>query len=91
MAEELAREDGVEVLNEVSLNQVLVRFGDDDAATRDVIARVQQDGTAWLGGTVWQGRAAMRIAVSSHATTLDDARATVAAIVACWQASRLSQ
>jgi glutamate/tyrosine decarboxylase-like PLP-dependent enzyme len=86
MAEELARGDGIEVLNEVTLNQVLVRFGDDDAATRDVIARVQQDGTAWLGGTVWQGRAAMRIAVSSHATTLDDARATVAAIVACWRA-----
>jgi glutamate/tyrosine decarboxylase-like PLP-dependent enzyme len=86
MADELARTDGVEVLNEVSLNQVLVRFGDDDAVTREVVARVQQDGTAWLGGTVWQGRGAMRIAVSSHATTQEDARLTVAAIVAAFRA-----
>jgi glutamate/tyrosine decarboxylase-like PLP-dependent enzyme len=84
MAAALAREDGVEVLNEVCLNQVLVRFGDDDDVTREVIARVQQDGTAWLGGTVWQGRAAMRIAVSSHATREADAQATVAAILAAY-------
>ena len=85
MAEELAREPAVEVLNDVTLNQVLVRFGGDDALTREVIARVQRDGTAWLGGTVWQGRAAMRIAVSSHATTEEDARATVAAILRAWR------
>jgi glutamate/tyrosine decarboxylase-like PLP-dependent enzyme len=85
MAAELADEAGVEVLNDVTLNQVLVRFGGDDALTRDVIARVQADGTAWLGGTVWQGRAAMRIAVSSHATTEEDALATVAAILRAWR------
>jgi glutamate/tyrosine decarboxylase-like PLP-dependent enzyme len=85
MAEELAREPAVEVLNDVTLNQVLVRFGGDDALTREVIARVQADGTAWLGGTVWQGRAAMRIAVSSHATTEQDARETVAAILRAWR------
>jgi glutamate/tyrosine decarboxylase-like PLP-dependent enzyme len=84
MAGALAREDGVEVLNEVCLNQVLVRFGDDDDVTRQVIARVQEGGTAWLGGTVWQGRAAMRIAVSSHATREADAQATVAAILAAY-------
>jgi glutamate/tyrosine decarboxylase-like PLP-dependent enzyme len=86
MADELARAEGVEVLNEVSLNQVLVRFGDDDARTREVVTRVQQDGTAWLGGTVWQGRGAMRIAVSNHATTQEDARLTVAAILAAFRA-----
>jgi glutamate/tyrosine decarboxylase-like PLP-dependent enzyme len=85
MAADLAQETGVEVLNDVTLNQVLVHFGGDDAVTREVIARVQADGTAWLGGTVWQGRAAMRIAVSSHATTEEDARATVAAILRAWR------
>jgi glutamate/tyrosine decarboxylase-like PLP-dependent enzyme len=87
MAGSLGAEDGVEVLNEVCLNQVLVRFGDDDARTRAVIQRVQQDGVAWLGGTVWQGRAAMRIAVSSHATTEQDARLTVEAILSAWRAT----
>ena len=52
------------ILNDVVLNQALVRFGDDDAATDAVIARVQRDGTCWLGGTVWHGMAAMRISVS---------------------------
>src|SRR5678815_2312878 len=50
MAAALAREPGVAVLNEVVLNQVLVRFGDDDALTRAVIAAVQEEGTCWLGG-----------------------------------------
>ena len=50
-----------------------------------MIRRVQEDGTAWLGGTTWQGRAAMRISVSSHATTEDDARRTVAAVLAAWR------
>jgi glutamate/tyrosine decarboxylase-like PLP-dependent enzyme len=85
MAEQLAEEDGVEILNEVCLNQVLVRFGADDVLTRAVVTGLQEDGTAWLGGTVWQGRAAMRIAVSSHATTEEDARLTVAAILAAWR------
>src|SRR5918992_3696891 len=66
MAERLATVDGVEVLNEVALNQVLVRFGDDDL-TRAVIARVQDEGTAWMGGTTWHGMAAMRISVSGWA------------------------
>ena len=85
MAAGLAAEDGIEVLNEVCLNQALVRFGDDDERTREVIRRVQEDGTAWLGGTTWQGRAAMRISVSSHATTEDDAHRTVAAVLAAWR------
>jgi len=69
------------VLNDVALNQVLVRFGDDDERTRAVIAAVQEDGTAWMGGTTWQGRAAMRISVSNWSTTEDDADRTVAAIL----------
>ncbi len=83
----LAAEPGVEVLNEVCLNQVLVRFGDDDARTRAVVTRVQEDGVVWLGGSVWQGRGVMRISVSSHATTEDDARRAVDAIVAAWRAT----
>jgi len=62
---------GFEILNEVVLNQVLVSFGT-DATTRDVTAALQAEGTCWCGGTVWHGRAAMRIAVSSWATTDED-------------------
>jgi glutamate/tyrosine decarboxylase-like PLP-dependent enzyme len=81
MAERLAAADGVEVLNDVVLNQVLVRFGDSDEATRAVVARVQADGTAWMGGTTWHGVAAMRISVSNWMTTAADADATVEAIL----------
>ncbi|MBI1919618.1 MAG: aspartate aminotransferase family protein [Geobacter sp.] len=59
---------GYRILNEVVLNQVLVSFGDDTTTNR-VIAGVQADGTCWCGGTVWQGQTAMRISVSSWATT----------------------
>lgn len=62
---------GYEILNEVVLNQVLVSFGDDET-TKRVIAAIQQDGTCWCGGTVWHGKAAMRISVSSWATTEED-------------------
>lgn len=65
------RAAGFEVLNEVVLNQVLVSFGDAQATNR-VIADLQADGTCWCGGTVWQGRTAMRISVSSWATTDED-------------------
>ncbi len=84
-AEALAREPGVEVLNDVDLNQVLVRFldagGDHDARTRAVVKAVQEDGTCWLGGTTWQGKAAMRISVSNWSTTTDDVDRSVAAIL----------
>ncbi len=74
------RKAGHEVLNDVVLNQVLVSFGSPEA-TRSVVAAVQQDGTCWCGGTVWQGRTAMRISVSSWATTDDDVDRSVAAIL----------
>jgi glutamate/tyrosine decarboxylase-like PLP-dependent enzyme len=79
MAEQLAA-GGVEILNEVVLNQVLVRFGD-DSRTQEVLARVQEEGTAWMGGTSWQGKAAMRISVSNWSTTEADADASVRSIL----------
>ncbi len=86
-ADALGQEPGVEILNEVVLNQVLVRFQSSDALTRDVIARVQADGTCWLGGTIWQGKAAMRISVSSWATTEADVDASAAAILRSFRAA----
>ena len=86
-AEQLATADDVEVLNQVVLNQVLVRFragdGDDDAHTHRVIERVQHDGTCWMSGTTWQGRAAMRISVSNWSTDEADVDRSVAAILRC--------
>ena len=73
------RDSGYDVLNDVVLNQVLVSFGAPDV-TRAVIDRVQRDGTCWCGGTEWQGHVAMRISVSSWATTDDDVRASLEAI-----------
>lgn len=63
------------------LNQVLVRFGS-DAATDEVIARIQRGGTCWMGGTTWRGRRYMRISVSSGSTTEADVDPSVAAIAA---------
>jgi glutamate/tyrosine decarboxylase-like PLP-dependent enzyme len=70
---------GYAVLNDVVLNQVLVSFGDSDITDR-IVAAVQADGTCWCGGTVWHGRPAMRISVSSWATTDDDVSRSVEAI-----------
>lgn len=74
------RAAGYRVLNDVVLNQVLVSFGSSER-TREVIARVQRDGTCWCGGTVWQGHTAMRISVSSWATTEADVERSLAAIL----------
>ncbi len=82
MAERLAANSSVRILNEVVLNQVLVRFGEDDALTRDVVKGVQADGTLWAGGTVWHGLAAMRISVSGWSTSEADAVRSVDAILA---------
>ncbi|MGH2946859.1 MAG: pyridoxal phosphate-dependent decarboxylase family protein [Solirubrobacteraceae bacterium] len=71
--------DGAQVLNEVVLNQVLVRF-DDDAITRGVAEEVQRDGEAWLGGTEWRGRAAVRVSVSNWSTTGEDVDRLAAAL-----------
>jgi glutamate/tyrosine decarboxylase-like PLP-dependent enzyme len=86
-AEQLAVAADVEVLNHVVLNQVLIRFlasdGNHDAHTRRVIERVQHDGTCWMSGTTWQGRAAMRISVSNWSTDEADVDKSVAAILRC--------
>jgi glutamate/tyrosine decarboxylase-like PLP-dependent enzyme len=91
-ADRLGREPGVEILNDVVLNQVLVRFtptagrgGDADALTREVVARVQADGTCWLGGTTWHGLAAMRISVSNWSTTEADVDLSAAAILRAYR------
>ena len=88
-AEVLGAEPGIDVLNDVVLNQVLVRFldpsgrdEDHDARTRAVITKVQQDAICWLGGSTWRGQAVMRISVSNFATTDADVEASVAAILA---------
>jgi hypothetical protein len=78
--------EGIEVLNDVVLDQILVRFtaldgGDADARTREVIRRVQDDGTCWLSGTTWHGMAAMRISIVNWATSEDDADRSLAAIL----------
>jgi glutamate/tyrosine decarboxylase-like PLP-dependent enzyme len=74
------RAAGYHVLNDVVINQVLVSFGEADL-TRRVIAAIQDDGTCWCGGTVWQGHAAMRISVSSWATTEDDVERSLEAML----------
>jgi glutamate/tyrosine decarboxylase-like PLP-dependent enzyme len=74
------RSAGFEVLNDVVINQVLVSFGRPEV-TREVIRRVQEDGTCWCGGTVWQGKTAMRISVSSWATTETDVERSLLAII----------
>jgi glutamate/tyrosine decarboxylase-like PLP-dependent enzyme len=91
MAHRLGAAEGVSILNDVVLNQVLVRFsppgGGEGAAiddfTRRVIAAVQADGTCWAGATTWHGMAAMRISVSNWSTTEADADVSVEAMLRC--------
>src|ERR671919_2995540 len=89
-AERLGRIDGVEVLNDVALDQVLVRFrqgtngdAEDDALTRRVVDAVQASGDCWMSGTTWRGQAAMRISVVNWQTTEADVDRSVAAIQSC--------
>lgn len=74
------REAGFEVLNDVVINQVLVSFGSAEVTHR-VIRAVQEEGTCWCGGTTWHGKSAMRISVSSWATTEADVELSLKAIV----------
>jgi len=69
------------------MNQVLVRFDDDDATTNEVIRRVQEEGTLWLGGATWQGRAVMRISVSNWSTTTEDVDRSADAIIRSYRSS----
>ncbi|HLX35776.1 MAG TPA: aminotransferase class V-fold PLP-dependent enzyme [Candidatus Limnocylindrales bacterium] len=91
MADALREAEGVTILNDVVLNQVLVRFAPRDNATsaeideftRKVILAVQQDGTCWLGGTTWRGMGAMRVSVSNWSTTDADIDVSAKAILRC--------
>jgi glutamate/tyrosine decarboxylase-like PLP-dependent enzyme len=82
MAGRLAEVEGVEVLNDVVLNQVLVRFDDDDDATNRVIARTQAEGTCWVGGSTFRGKAVMRISIVGWQTTAEDIDRSAEAILA---------
>jgi glutamate/tyrosine decarboxylase-like PLP-dependent enzyme len=86
-ADQLGAADGVEVLNDVVLNQVLVRFADSDEVTQATIRAIQEDGTCWAGGTIWQGRAAMRISVSCWSTSEADVDQSVEAMLRCFAAA----
>lgn len=84
----LGREDGIRILNDIVLNQVLVRFSDSDEVTRNVVSAVQQEGTCWLGGTTWHGLAAMRISLSNWLTSDDDVHRSTKAIIEAHQRCR---
>jgi glutamate/tyrosine decarboxylase-like PLP-dependent enzyme len=86
-ARELEQLPGCEVLNDVVLNQVLFRF-DSDERTDEVLRQVQESGEAWLGGTTWDGRRAIRISVSNWQTSEDDVGRTLAAFEAALYAGR---
>ena len=77
---------GYRVLNKVAINQVLVDFGSPEKTLRTVAA-IQEDGTCWCGSTVWQGHTAMRISVSSWATTDEDVERSLAAMISASQRS----
>ena len=81
------RKAGFEVLHDVVINQVLVSFGSTEVTQR-VIRAIQEDGTCWCGGTVWQGKSAMRVSVSSWATTEADVELSLAAILRLARKSR---
>ena len=91
--ERLMAEPGIRVANEVWINQFVVVFGDGDAASRKaateaVIARVQSDGTCFVGGASWRGDWVMRVSVSSFATTEEDIERSAKAIIAAWRAEQ---
>ena len=81
-ASQLSAVEGISVVNDVVLNQVLVRFGDDDATTDRVIEAVQRSGECWMGSTTWHGMRLMRISVSNWQTTEADVDRSISAIVA---------
>ena len=85
-ADGIALIEGAEVLNRVDFTQVCATFGD-DARTLDVVRRMLADGTAWTSGSVWRGRAVLRISVSNWSTSDDDVRRTLAALTQAAAAS----
>ncbi|WP_454758726.1 pyridoxal phosphate-dependent decarboxylase family protein [Caulobacter segnis] len=88
MATALSHEPGIELVAEVVLNQFMVRFGDDDAATLATVERIQTDGVAFIGAATWRGLWVMRVSVSSAATTERDGEISIAAVLSAWRAVR---
>jgi len=88
MAERLAREPGIEVLNDVVLNQVAVALDADAAKTARTIDRVQQGGVCFVGGAEWRGRPIIRVSVTSENTTAADIDRSADAIIAAWRVER---
>ncbi|MBF6989170.1 pyridoxal-dependent decarboxylase [Cupriavidus sp. IK-TO18] len=92
LAARLGQEAGIAVLNRISLNQVLLRFGPEedpvaaDRLTRAVVARVQTAGECYVGGADWRGRAVLRMSVISWATTEEDIDLAAGSIVNAWRA-----
>jgi glutamate/tyrosine decarboxylase-like PLP-dependent enzyme len=92
IARGLAAEPRLRVLNEVVLNQAIIRFGTDepsevgDHLTRETIRYIQADGTCFMGGVVWRGQWVMRISVTSGLTTEADADRTIEAVLRAWRA-----
>jgi glutamate/tyrosine decarboxylase-like PLP-dependent enzyme len=89
MGARLTGSPGVHVVNDIVLNQVLVRFDGDSTRTADettagVISRVQRDGTCWVGGTTWFGEQLMRISVSNWSTSDEDIDRSAGAILDCY-------
>lgn len=92
-ADLLAAEPGIRIMNEVTINQIIVNFGEGDAAARKaateaVIAKVQQGGVCFVGGAAWHGDWVMRLSISSGATTEADIDMSAAAIIAAWREVR---
>ena len=90
-AERLSLEPGIRVVNEVTINQLILNFGTGDAAARKaateaVIARVQHDGVCFAGGAAWRGDWVMRLSISSGSTTAADIELSADAIIAAWRA-----
>lgn len=84
----LAAEPGVRIMNDVVLNQVIVRFGDDDAATKTVVAGLQKDGACFAGGALWRGQWVLRLSVIGGPTTEADIDRSADAIIKVWRAIR---
>jgi selenocysteine lyase/cysteine desulfurase len=84
----MGRVEGAEVLNDVVLNQVLLRFDGDDERTARVIEELQAGGEAWLGGTAWHGMTAARVSFSNWSTTDDDVDRLAAALQDALAAAR---
>jgi glutamate/tyrosine decarboxylase-like PLP-dependent enzyme len=94
IASGLATEPGLRVLNEVPLNQVIIRFGADESSevgddlTRETIQYIQADGTCFMGGARWRDQWVMRVSVTSGLTTEEDADRTIDAVCRAWRAVR---